>query len=185
MDASREGKRRVEVPQCRYNWGVIILVSSIIILLALDARARDLGTIASALGLYSAGLLGVFSVLTAWRSAIVARKYRYLQVEERWLKVIDRAVLFSLKGSILAFLIMLFAVIAPAVKVQLAELLPFELYEEIARWTSAAAITGVVLLGLMALQMVIDVSGVYAWNAQIEEDDAAIEAQRRKGPRSN
>ena len=73
---------------------------------------------------------------------------------------------------------MLFSVIAPAVKGQFADLVGTEVYDILARALSAIAISGVVLLGLMSLQIVRDVTAVYEWNNGIEEQDAITQAQR-------
>lgn len=73
---------------------------------------------------------------------------------------------------------MLFGVIAPAVKDQIASLVGTDLYSILARVSSAIAISGVVLLGLMSLQIVRDVTAVYEWNNRIEEQDAITQAQR-------
>ncbi|GFK17955.1 hypothetical protein [Corynebacterium glutamicum] len=180
MGTQETSKRRVVVPKCHYFLGNVILIAAFITLWFLDARASDFGTIASALGLYSAALLGVFSVLTAWRSSITKRKNRYLQVEDKWRVVIDRSVLFALRGSALSFMLMLLGVIAPAIKNQLYELLGHEPYAFIARTISAIAIVGVILLGMMSLQIVRDITAVYEWNNVVEEQDARTEAQRRK-----
>lgn len=171
-------KRRVIVPRCHYFLGWLIVFLCGVALFLLDARASDFGTIASALGLYSAALLGVFSILTAWRSSITKRRHRYQQLEDKWRRVIDRSVLFSLRGSALSFMLMLFGVIAPAVKSQLAQVLGIEFYSLAARTTSAIVISGVILLGLMSLQIVRDITAAYEWNNDIEEQDAVTQAQR-------
>lgn len=178
MGTPRDTIPRVVVPRCHCGVGVMIVTLSVIILFALNARASDFGTIASALGLYSAGLLGVFSILTSWRSAIIHRKHRYQQVEDKWREVIDRSVKFALRGSSLSFLLILFGIIAPAVKTQLASLLDPPIYSFLARGTSAVAISSIVMLGLISLQIVRDVTGVYEWNNIVEEQDAIVQAQR-------
>lgn len=178
MGTSRDPNPRVVVPSCPYGFGAVLVTLSFGVLMLLDARASTFDTIASALGLYSAGLLGVFSMLTSWRSAIVKRQHRYQQVEHKWRQVIDRSVLLALRGSALSFLLMLFGVIAPAVKIQLAALLDPEWYSTLARVLSAIAISGVVMLGLMSLQIVRDVTGVYEWNNSVEEQDEIVQAQR-------
>ncbi|GAA3788162.1 hypothetical protein [Micrococcus endophyticus] len=146
----------------------------------LDARASEFDTIASALGLYSAGLLGVFSILTSWRSRITKRRPKYKKIEDRWARVIDRAVLLSLRGSALSFSLMLFGVIAPAVKRQIGELFPIEVYSFLARSTSAVSIAGVILLGLISLQIVRDIAAVYEWNNVVESEEAIVEGQKKK-----
>ncbi|MGP5044784.1 hypothetical protein [Glutamicibacter sp. BW77] len=178
MGPSTDRNLRVAVPNCHFGFGVFIFVVSVGVLIALDARASEFDTIASALGLYSASLLGVFSILTSWRNAIVNRRSRYQQVEDKWRIVIDRSVMFSLRGSSVSFLLMLYGVIAPAVKTQIALLLDPIVYSWIARSTSALAISGVVILGLISLQIVRDVTAVYGWNNFVEEQDAIVQAQR-------
>lgn len=61
-------RRSIAAPTVPWKSAIITLVALGIVLFILDARARDFGTIAGALGLYSAGLLGVFGVLNSWRS---------------------------------------------------------------------------------------------------------------------
>nr|BFF14341.1 hypothetical protein GCM10025699_56440 [Microbacterium flavescens] len=75
-------------------------------------------------------------------------------------------------------MLMLFSVIAPAIKGQFADLVGTDVYDFLARSISAIAISGVVLLGLMSLQIVRDVTAVYEWNNGIEEQDAITQAQR-------
>lgn len=178
MAAAAGDRQRVAVPQCPYGLGIAAVVVCIAVLFGLNARASAFDTISSALGLYSAALLGVFSILTSWRTAITRRRHRYQHVEDKWRKVIDRSVLFALRGSALSFMLMLFGVIAPAVKDQLANLVGLDFYSLLARTSSAIAISGVVLLGLMSLQIVRDVTAVYEWNNGIEEQDAVTQAQR-------
>lgn len=172
-----ERSQRVVVPRCRYWLGWTVVGLSAGALFALNSRASELDTIASALGLYSAALLGVFSVLTSWRSGIVRRKERFRQVEDRWRDVVDRSVKFSLRGSALSFTLMLFAVVAPAVKGQVRELIGLHAYGWTARTVSSIAISGVVLLGLMSLQIVRDITAVYDWNNHVEEQEALVAAQ--------
>lgn len=179
MGSRGSPQQRVEVPQCHYYLGIVLLVSCFVVLLLLNARASDFGTIASALGLYSAALLGVFSVLTAWKSAIIGRKRRYIQVEDDWSSVVDRSVKFALNGSALSFMLMLFGVIAPAIKQQLHFYLGDEIYFWAARVTSALAISGVVLLGMISLQIVRDINAVYNWNNWVEEQDEIVRMQRK------
>ena len=81
MAATGESRQRVAVPRCPYGIGVVVVLVCFGVLVLLDARASAFDTISSALGLYSAALLGVFSILTSWRSAITRRKHRYQQVE--------------------------------------------------------------------------------------------------------
>ncbi|MDN6704598.1 hypothetical protein [Corynebacterium glyciniphilum] len=178
MATTGDSRQRVAVPRCHRGIGIALIVICFTLLFLLDARATTFDTIASALGLYSAALLGVFSILTSWRSTITSRKHRYQQVEDKWRSVIDRSVLFALRGSALSFLLMLFGVITPAVKDQTAELVGTDIYGFLARVLSATAISGVVLLGLISLQIVRDVTAVYAWNNDIEEQDAVTQAQR-------
>lgn len=178
MATAADSKQRVAVPNCPYGVGIAVVLFCFCLLVLLNARASAFDTIASALGLYSAALLGVFSILTSWRSAITRRKHRYQQVEDKWRSVIDRSVLFALRGSALSFMLMLFGVIAPAVKAQLADRLGVSIYDLLARITSATAISGVVLLGLMSLQIVRDVTAVYEWNNGVEEQDAITQSQR-------
>lgn len=185
MDRSKLPEKPV-VPRSGKTLAVIIAVLSFLVLMFLGARATDFGTIASALGLYSAGLLGVFGVLTSWRSTITRRKHRYLQVEDPWVEVINRAVNIALRGSVLAFSLMLFAVVAPAVKEQIYSLLidrsifDRSIYSIIATTSSSIAIAGVITLGLMSLQMVRDVNGVYAWNNYIEAEEAQRAEQKKR-----
>lgn len=178
MGTDRRSRHRVAVPKCHWVFGVAVTLACIALLFLLNARASAFDTIASALGLYSAALLGVFSILTTWRSTITNRKHRYQQVEEKWQAVIDRSVIFALRGSALSFALMLFGVIAPAVKEQFAELFGEDVYSFLARALSALAISGVVFLGLMSLQIVRDVTAVYAWNNAIEEQDSITQNQR-------
>lgn len=178
MATAGDSKQRVTVPKCHYGTGLAVVLICFALLVLLDARASTFDAIASALGLYSAALLGVFSILTSWRSAITRRKHRYQQVEDKWRSVIDRSVLFALRGSALSFMLMLFGVIAPAVRSQLAHLVGSGVYAALARTTSAIAISGVVLLGLMSLQIVRDITAVYEWNNAVEEQDAITQAQR-------
>jgi len=178
MEPSADRSQRVAVPQCNRLLGVVVLTVCFGALIALDARASELDTIASALGLYSASLLGVFSILTSWRNAVIKRRGRYQQVEEPWRAVIDRSVMFTLRGSSLSFLLMLFGVIAPAVKGQIALLLDPLGYSWIAKGASALAISGVVMLGLISLQIVRDVTAFYEWNNLVEEQDAVVQSQR-------
>lgn len=178
MAAGAGDRQRVAVPQCPYILGAAAVLVCVAVLFGLNARASAFDTISSALGLYSAALLGVFSILTSWRTAITSRRHRYQTVEDKWRRVIDRSVLFALRGSALSFLLMLFGVIAPAVKDQIASLVGTDLYSILARVSSAIAISGVVLLGLMSLQIVRDVTAVYEWNNRIEEQDAITQAQR-------
>ena len=74
-------------------------------------------------------------------------------------------------------MLMLFGVIAPAVKDQIASFVGLDIYGFLARVTSAIAISGIVRLGLMSLT-VRDVTAVYEWNNGIEEQDATTQAQR-------
>lgn len=178
MDTHRVPKQRVVVPKYHASLGILVFILSFICLVLLDARASDFGTISSALGLYSAALLGVFSILNAWQSAITQRRPRYLHVENDWKIVIDRSVKFALNGSALSFLLMLFGVIAPAVKEQIAYYLGTELYSWAARLTSSLAISGVIILGMMSLQIVRDITAVYKWNNSVEEQEAEVRAQR-------
>lgn len=178
MATATGDQQRVAVPRCPYGLGVTAVLVCAVVLFGLNARASAFDTISSALGLYSAALLGVFSILTSWRTAITRRKHRYQQVEDKWRKVVDRSVLFALRGSALAFMLMLFGVIAPAVKDQIASFVGLDIYGFLARVTSAIAISGIVLLGLMSLQIVRDVTAVYEWNNGIEEQDATTQAQR-------
>ena len=170
--------KRVAVPKCHRSIGIATILACFALLFLLDARASTFDAIASALGLYSAALLGVFSILTSWRSTITKRKHRYQHVEDKWRSVIDRSVLFALRGSALSFMLMLFSVIAPAVKGQFADLVGASVYDFLARALSAIAISGVVLLGLISLQIVRDVTAIYEWNNGIEEQDAITQAQR-------
>lgn len=178
MATTGDSRQRVAVPKCHRGIGMAVILVCLILLFLLEARASTFDTIASALGLYSAALLGVFSILTSWRSTITSRKHRYQQVEDKWRNVIDRSVLFALRGSALSFMLMLFGVIAPAVKAQFADLVGTDIYGFLARALSAIAISGVVLLGLMSLQIVRDVTAVYEWNNGIEEQDAITQTQR-------
>ncbi|GAA0962166.1 hypothetical protein [Frigoribacterium faeni] len=178
MASAGDSKQRVAVPKYHRGIGIAAIVICLALLFLLNARASSFDTIASALGLYSAALLGVFTILTSWRSAVTNRKQRYMQVEDKWRSVIDRSVLFALRGSTLSFMLMLFSVIAPAIKGQFADLVGTDVYDFLARSISAIAISGVVLLGLMSLQIVRDVTAVYEWNNGIEEQDAITQAQR-------
>ncbi|WP_216378278.1 hypothetical protein [Arcanobacterium phocae] len=178
MDDRPTNGQRIGAPTVPLKFAITVLVICAITLWILDARARDFGTIASALGLYSAGLLGVFSVLNGWRSSITKRRIRYQNIENRWRIVVDRAVKFSLIGSALAFALMLFGVIAPAVKLQVSMIVEASIYSFIARLVSVVAITGVVALGMMSLQIVRDVNAVYDWNNHVEEEDNSVEEQR-------
>lgn len=180
MATGGDTPRRVVVPKCHSIFGTSVVIFCFAILIFLNARASAFDAISSALGLYSAALLGVFSILTSWRSTITARKHRYQQVEDKWRRVIDRSVLFALRGSALAFMLMLFGVIAPAVKGQFADIVGPEVYDILARIVSATAISGVVLLGLMSLQIVRDVTAVYDWNNVVEEQDSITEAQKKQ-----
>lgn len=74
MGETSTGRCSVAAPTVPWKSAVIMLVVLGIILFILDARAKDFGTIASALGLYSAGLLGVFGVLNSWRSSITKKE---------------------------------------------------------------------------------------------------------------
>lgn len=82
---------------------------------------------------------------------------------------------------------MLFGVVAPSIKTQLAEVCDITLYALLARLTSVFAIVGVIGLGMLSLQIVRDINAVYAWNNKVEEDDAIrdeqskILAQRKQG----
>lgn len=178
MAAGGDPGRRVAVPTCHYGYGIALVLLCFTLLFLLNARAAEFDNISSALGLYSAALLGVFTILTSWRSVITGRKQRYQQVEDKWRNVIDRCVLFALRGSALSFMLMLFGVIAPSVKSQLADVFGDSLYGFLSRLTSALAISGVVLLGLMSLQIVRDITAVYEWNNTVEEQDAITRAQR-------
>lgn len=171
-------RHTVVAPTVPWKAAAVALCVCMLSLWAFDARAKDFGTIASALGLYSAGLLGVFGVLNTWRSAITKRRSRYQQVEDKWRAVIDRSVKFALKGSALSFVLMLFGVIAPAIKAQVASIIGPQLYSYAARSVSALAITGVVALGMVSLQIVRDINAVYDWNNKVEEQDAVVEEQR-------
>ena len=179
MGETSIGRRSIAAPTVPWKSAIITLVVLGIILFILDARARDFGTIASALGLYSAGLLGVFGVLNSWRSSITKRRARYQKVEDRWRKVVDRSVKFSLDGSALSFILMLFGVVAPSIKSQLAEICGITLYALIARLTSVFAIVGVIALGMLSLQIVRDINAIYAWNNKVEEDDAIRDEQSK------
>lgn len=178
MGGLRGESHAVVAPTVPWKMATVTLFVCVLALWALDARAKDFGTIASALGLYSAGLLGVFGVLNTWRSAITKRRSRYQQVEDKWRAVIDRSVKFALKGSALSFVLMLFGVIAPAVKAQVASVIGPQPYDYMARSVSALAITGVVALGMVSLQIVRDINAVYDWNNKVEELDAVVEEQR-------
>lgn len=178
MGATESTERRVVVPHCPYLLGAIAIITCAVLLFLLNARASALDTISSALGLYSAALLGVFSILTSWRGSIIKRRHRYQDIEDKWRRVIDRSVLFALRGSAISFAIMLFSVIAPAVKDPIFLLVPTDIYALLARGSSSLALSGVVLLGLMSLQIVRDVTAVYEWNNHIEEQDAKTQAER-------
>ncbi|MDO5507564.1 MAG: hypothetical protein Q4F64_04430 [Corynebacterium casei] len=93
--------------------------------------------------------------------------------------MVDRSVKFALNGSTLAFLLMLFGVIAPAVKNQLAGILGIDIYSLAARISSSLAISGVVVLGMMSLQIVRDITAVYNWNNTVEEQEEQVHAQRK------
>ena len=178
MANTKDPKQRVAVPKYHRGIGIAATLVCLALLFLLNSRASSFDTIASALGLYSAALLGVFTILTSWRTAINNRKHRYKQVEDKWRGVIDRSVLFALRGSTLSFMLMLFSVIAPAIKGQFAAVVGNNVYDVLARSVSAVAISGVILLGLISLQIVRDVTAVYEWNNGIEEQDAITEAQR-------
>ena len=68
--------------------------------------------------------------------------------------------------------------IAPAIKAQVASIIGPQLYSYAARSVSALAITGVVALGMVSLQIVRDINAVYDWNNKVEEQDAVVEEQR-------
>lgn len=136
-----------------------------------DSRTDDFGTLAAALGLYSAGLLGVFSILADWRTRIARRQPRDLHVGEKWARVVDRSVRRSLNGSTLSFALMVFGVLAPAFQDPVHRL-SADLYPWIARCASALVVGGVVALAGSSVQTVRDLRATYKWMSLTAEDDA-------------
>lgn len=143
----------------------------------LDSRVTDFSTLATALGLYSAALLGVFGVLANWRSAVAQRRPRELHVGDKWAAVVDRSVDLALKGSRLAFLLMVIGVVIPAIKQPVALLVP-DWYPILARFGSSMILAGVAILAARSWQIINNVKSFYEWNNHAEARDAKADRQR-------
>ncbi len=175
MGAGNRGNQ-VVIPSDSWRLISVSAILATAMSFSLNSRTSDFGTLAAALGLYSAGLLGVFSVLVNWRMRMAKRRPRDLHVGDEWAAVVDRSVKRSLSGSTLAFALMVFGVLAPAFQGPVHQIVP-GVYPWVARTASALVIGSIVLLAGSSLQTVKDLKAVYAWIAQTAEDDAIEENQ--------
>lgn len=168
-----------ERPSVVWSVGSVTFLGSYL----LNSRVSDFSTLATALGLYSAALLGVFGVLANWRSAVAQRRPRELHVGDKWAAVVDRSVDLALKGSRLAFLLMVVGVVVPAIKLPVALLVP-DWYPTMARVGSSMILAGVAVLAARSWQIINNVKSFYIWNNQAEARDAKAERQRAEAARS-